>query len=122
MKKGIRHVIASAQNSDVFVEAVLGDASDFFQRPLVHIGQEDGRFIILITLAFLRLTSWRQAAARILLGLRTPQIHFGWSDESPITANLSFILFGTGNIPWMVREIIGREKPRPECRPTVFVG
>jgi len=33
----------------VFVESTLGDASNFFQRPLVHVGQEDGRFIILIT-------------------------------------------------------------------------
>jgi hypothetical protein len=106
----------------VFVEAVLGDASDFFQRPLVHVGQEDGRFIILITRCVSVPHVLAAAALELSSGSEPPEIHFGWSDESPITGNLSFMLFGTGNIPWMVREIIRRAEPRPERRPTVFVG
>lgn len=106
----------------VFVEAELGDASDFFQRPLVHIGQEDGRFIISITRCVSVPHVLAAAALELSSGSAPPEIHFGWSDESPITANLSFILFGTGNIPWMVREIIRRAEPRAERRPTVIVG
>jgi hypothetical protein len=37
-------------------------------------------------------------------------------------ANLNFILFGQGNIPWMVRELIRKAEPRPERQPRVFIG
>ena len=106
----------------VFVQSKLGDASNFFQRPLVQVGQEDGRFLILITRCVSVAHVLAAAAIELSSGSDPPEIHFGWSDESPITANLSFMLFGTGNIPWMVREIIRRAEPRPERRPSVFVG
>ncbi|HEV8059644.1 MAG TPA: amino acid transporter [Gemmataceae bacterium] len=106
----------------VFVESTLGDASDFFQRPLVRVGQEDERFLIHITRCVSVAHVLAAAAIELSAGSDPPEIHFGWSDESPITANLSFMLFGTGNIPWMVREIIRRAEPKPERRPSVFVG
>jgi hypothetical protein len=106
----------------VFIEAKLGDASDFFQRPVVRVGSEDGRFIIQITRCVSIPHVLAAAALELSQGTEPPEVHFGWSDESPVTANLSFLLFGTGNIPWMVRELIRRAEPRPERRPGVFVG
>jgi hypothetical protein len=53
---------------------------------------------------------------------KPPEIHFGWSDESPLFASLSFVLFGEGNVPWLVRELIRKAEPNPERQPRVIVG
>ncbi len=106
----------------VFLEAHLGDPSEFFQQPLIEVKQEDGRFNIRIT----RCTSISHAIAAAALELSRvgvpPEIHFGWSDERPFVANLNFVLFGQGNIPWMVRELIRKAEPRPERQPRVIIG
>jgi hypothetical protein len=106
----------------VFLECHLGDPSEFFQQPLIEVKQEDGRFNIRIT----RCTSISHAIAAAALELSRvgapPEIHFGWSDERPFVANLNFVLFGQGNIPWMVRELIRRAEPRPERQPRVIIG
>lgn len=106
----------------VFVEAELGDASDFFHQPLVEVRDEAGRFIICVTAC----TSVPHVIAAVALELskvgRPPELHFGWSDESPVAANLNFLLFGQGNVPWMVRQLIRRAEPDPERRPPVFIG
>ena len=44
---------------------------------------------------------------------RVAEIHFGWTDESPVSGTLGFLLFGEGNVPWMVRELIHRAEPDP---------
>jgi len=44
---------------------------------------------------------------------RPPELHFGWSNESPLAANLNFLLFGEGNIPWMVRALLRKAEPNP---------
>jgi hypothetical protein len=51
-----------------------------------------------------------------------PEIHFGWSEVTPMSANLGFLLFGQGNIPWMVHALIRRAEPNPARRPRVIVG
>ena len=53
---------------------------------------------------------------------KPPEIHFGWSDESPMAANLGFLLFGEGNVPWLVRELIAKAEPDPDKRPRVVIG
>jgi hypothetical protein len=53
---------------------------------------------------------------------RPPELHFGWSDESPLAANASFLLFGEGNVPWIVRELICKYEADPEKQPRVFIG
>jgi hypothetical protein len=106
----------------VFVEAHVGDASNFFHRPLVEVIQEDGRFILRIE----RCVSIAHVLAAVALEMSRdsvpPEIHFGWSSENPISANLSFLLFGEGNVPWMVRELIARAEPDPAKRPAVVIG
>jgi hypothetical protein len=106
----------------VFVEVDIADASDFYQTPEVEVLQEDGRFVVHVRHG----ASVAHVLAAVALELskigKPPEIHFGWSDESPVAANLNFLLFGEGNVPWMVREIIRRSEPNPERRPQVVVG
>ena len=106
----------------VFIEAHLGDPSDFFQRPLVEVKQEEGKFILRIG----RCVSIPHVIAAVALELsqpdHVPEIHFGWSDENPLAANLNFILFGQGNVPWMVRELISKAQPDPARQPRIVIG
>jgi hypothetical protein len=106
----------------VFVEAELGDASNFFHQPLLEVREEEERFLVRIS----RCVSIAHVIAAAALELskvgKPPEIHFGWSNESPVEANLNFLLFGQGNIPWMVRELIRRSEPDPARRPPVVVG
>ena len=53
---------------------------------------------------------------------RPPEIHFGWTDESPVSGTLGFLLFGEGNVPWMVRELIHRAEPDPTRRPLIIIA
>ncbi len=116
-----RHRLA-ADVPVVFVEACLGDVSDFYHQPLMEITEEEGRFIIRVS----RCASVSHVIAAIALELskvgKPPEIHFGWSNESPIEANLNFLLFGQGNIPWMVRDLIRKAEPNPERQPPTVIG
>jgi len=106
----------------VFVEAELGDPSEFQQSPLMEVKEENGRFIISVK----RCVSIAHAVATIALELsrvgKPPEIHFGWSDENPLGASVGFFLFGEGNVPWRVRELIRKAEPNPKFHPKVIIG
>jgi len=106
----------------VFIEIEVGDPSDFFQEPLLRVKHEEGRFVILLT----RCTAVAPALAAIALalakGARPVELHFGWSDESPLRTNLQFLLFGEGNVPWLVRDLLRRAEPNEAARPRVVIG
>jgi hypothetical protein len=106
----------------VFVEATVGDPSEFHHNPTIEVTEEEGRFVLKLT----RCVSVSHAVATVALELsktgKPPEIHFGWSDESPLAANVSFLLFGEGNVPWLVRELIQRAEPDPAKRPRVIIG
>ncbi len=106
----------------VFIEANLGDVSDFYQTPLMDVIQEEGVFILRIN----RCASVAHTIAALALELSKagapPEIHFGWSDQNPIAANISFLLFGEGNVPWIVRDLIRDAQPDPAKQPRVIVG
>ena len=112
----------SAEVPIVFVEAELGDPSEFEQTPVVDIHESQGR----IVLAVKRCSSIAHVIAAIALELsrtgKPPEIHFGWSDEGPIAAVFAFLIFGQGNIPAMVRHLILRAEPDSERQPRVVVG
>ena len=106
----------------VFIEAELGDPSEFHQSPLMEVLQEEERFIISVK----RCASIAHVIATIALELskvgRPPEIHFGWSDENPLAASIGFFLFGEGNVPWRVRELILKAEPDAERQPQVIIG
>jgi hypothetical protein len=106
----------------IFIEVQLGDPSDFFHQPTMKIEMENGREIVRVS----RCASVAHVLAAIGLAFREvgrpPEIHFGWSDESPISANLNFLFYGEGNVPWMVYELLRKAEPDPARRPRVVVG
>jgi hypothetical protein len=106
----------------VFLEASLEDPSEFEQVPLVQVYQEEGRFVIKIT----RCASIAHVIAAVALELsqvgKPPEVHFGWSDESPVAASVGFLFLGEGNVPWMVRKLICEAQPDPERQPQVIIG
>jgi hypothetical protein len=107
----------------VFIEAELGDPSDFEQTPVLSILDDGGSAVVRLT----RCCSIPHTLAALALDLADgsevpPEIHFGWSDETPIAANLGFLLFGEGNVPWMVHYLLRRSAPDPARRPRVIVG
>jgi hypothetical protein len=106
----------------IFVEVSRGDPSDFMQAPLLQVVQETGREIVRVS----HCASVAHVLAAMGLAFREvgkpPEIHFGWSNETPLAANLSFLLLGEGNIPWMVQALIHRAEPDPARRPRVVIG
>jgi hypothetical protein len=106
----------------LFLQAELADPSDFYHLPLLRVSREDGRVVAHVS----RCASIPHVIAAAALEAAkygvVPEIHFGWSAENPLTANLHFVLFGHGNVPWMVYELI-RAADFPEDRkPKVLVG
>lgn len=116
-----RHRLA-ADVPVIVIEASLGDPSDFLHRPLMQVRRIDGFDLIQVA----RCVSIAHVLAAIGLEMsqagRPAEFHFGWSDESPMAANLSFLLFGEGNIPWMVRELLRASSLPAGRRPAVVIG
>lgn len=116
-----RHRLA-ADVPIIFIEAQLGDPSDFQQHPLMRIVKVDGKEVIRVS----DCASIAHVLAAIALEFREvgrpPEIHFAWSNESPLTSNLNFLLWGQGNIPWLVHALIRKVEPNPERQPRVVIG
>ncbi|MBA4063207.1 MAG: amino acid transporter [Isosphaera sp.] len=106
----------------VFVEVELADASEFVNEPVLRITEEEGRYVMKITGA----ASVSHTLAAVALEMakvgRPPEIHFGWTDESPVSGTLGFLLFGEGNVPWMVRDLIRRAEPDETRRPLIIIA
>ncbi|TMR88063.1 amino acid transporter [Nonomuraea basaltis] len=67
------------------------------------------------------------AIAAILLALRNvtgvrPHCYFEWSEGSPLTHLLRYLLLGRGDTPPVVREIIRKSESEPASRPGIHVG
>jgi len=107
----------------IFVEAFVGDPSNFYQQPLMEIVREEGLEVIRVS----RCVSVSHVLAAVCLELcldggAPPQIIFGWSNEPPLAANLNFLLLGEGNIPWMVKELVRKAMPDETRQPRVVIG
>ncbi|WP_439620801.1 amino acid transporter [Gemmata sp.] len=106
----------------VFVEVELADTSDFVNEPELMVQEEEGRYVMKITGA----SSISHTLAAVALEMakvgRPPEIHFGWTDESPVSGTLGFLLFGEGNVPWMVRDLVRRAEPDESKRPIIIIA
>lgn len=116
-----RHRIA-ADVPVIFVEVERGDPSDFMQAPLLRVVRDAEREVVRVS----RCASVAHVLAAMGLAFREvgrpPEIHFGWSDESPLAANLNFLLLGEGNVPWMVHALLRKAESEPGRRPRVVIG
>lgn len=106
----------------VFIEVVLADASEFVNEPELKIEQEEGRYIMRISKAASIAHTLAAVALEMAKVGRPPEIHFGWTDETPWSGTLGFLLFGEGNVPWMVRELIRRAEPDENKRPLIIIA
>ena len=106
----------------MFLQAEVGDASDFAQKPLVKVTRDNGRVVIHITNCVSVPHALAAAAIEIGSSGAVPEVHFGWSAENPVSANLHFVLFGHGNVPWMVNTLIRGADIPEERKPRVVVG
>lgn len=107
----------------VFIEVELGDPSNFYQKPLMKIEFEDGLELIRVS----RCVSVSHVLAAICLEMTAgggdpPEIVFGWSHESPLAANLNFLLLGEGNIPWMVKALVRKALRDAPRQPRILIG
>ena len=106
----------------VFLEIEVDDPSNFYQRLLIDVVQEDKRYVIKVT----RCVSIAHAIAAIALEMslqsKPPGLHFGWTNMHLLAASWSYLAFGEGNIPSKVRELIHHLQPDVEKRPRVIVG
>jgi hypothetical protein len=107
----------------IFIEAFLGDPSNFYQKPFMKIEREADLEVIRVS----RCVSVAHVLAAICLELcrdggDPPEIIFGWSNESPLAGNLNFLLLGEGNIPWMVRELVTKAMPASARQPRILIG
>jgi hypothetical protein len=106
----------------LFLQAELADPSDFYHEPLMRVARENGRVIAHVS----RCASIAHVIAAAALDAAkcgvVPELHFGWSAENPLTANLHFVLFGHGNVPWMVYELIRAADFPADRKPRVLVG
>jgi hypothetical protein len=106
----------------VFVQVDLADPSEFAPAPELSVIQQEGRYIVRVANA----ASIAHTLAAVALALREigrpPTIHFGWTEESPVSGTLGFLLFGEGNVPWEVRELLLKAEPDPAKRPKVMIA
>lgn len=106
----------------LFVEVHLGDPSDFHHIPLMKIEHDGALEVIRISHA----ASVAHVLAAVGLEFcrvgRPPELIFGWSHETPLAANLNFLLFGKGNVPWMVKALVRKAETNPNRRPRIVVG
>ena len=106
----------------VFVEVVVDDASDFVNEPEIDIHQEEGRYVLKITGAASIANTLAAVSLEMAKVGRPPEIHFGWTDQTPWSGTMGFLLFGEGNVPWMVRELIRKSEPDSNKRPLIIIA
>jgi hypothetical protein len=105
------------------VEAELGDPSNFYQKPLMNFVRQGEQEVMRVS----RCVSVAHVLAAVALelcgdGVKPPEVIFGWSNETPIAANVNFLLLGQGNIPWMVRELVTKSGRDPAAQPRIIIG
>ncbi|MBL8792344.1 MAG: amino acid transporter [Planctomycetia bacterium] len=108
----------------VFLEVYLEDASDFYQEPVMKVWREGDLHIVEIR----HCSSVAHALAAVGLELSKgeqtlpPEFHFDWSQASSVRAVIGFLLFGEGNVPALVQDLLRKAEPNVERRPRVIVG
>jgi hypothetical protein len=106
----------------VFVEVQLADASEFVNEPILRVTEEEGRYVMKISGAASIAHTLAAVALEMAKDGRPPEIHFGWTDDSPVSGTLGFLLFGEGNVPWLVRDLIRRVEPDEARRPLIIIA
>ena len=107
----------------IFVEVTVTDPSDFEARMEVRGHVLHGHYRVVT----LESSSVPNALAALLLHIRdvtgtTPHIYFEWTEGNPIHQFMRFLLFGSGEVAPVTREVLRRAEPDRTRRPHVHVG
>jgi hypothetical protein len=107
----------------IFVEVTVVDPSDF--EGWLHVRGEvlHQRYRVLSVTA----SSVPNALAALSLRIRDdtgviPHVYFEWTEGNPVQQLIRFLLFGSGEVAPVTREVLRRAEPDPTRRPHVHVG
>lgn len=106
----------------LFLEVHPGDTSEFQNNPVISVRQESGRCI----LEARQVVSVPHTIAQIAIELGKQghplDIIFGRSLGSSLWLAVDYVLFGQGDVPNNVVDLLERAVPAGEKRPEVIVG
>ena len=106
----------------VFLEVHRGDVSRFESEPVLSVAEEEGRFVITARDCVSVSHTIAQVALELAAGGRPLDVVFGFAKGSPLRLAVDFVLFGSGDIPARVVDLLERAVPDPAARPTVIVA
>ena len=106
----------------VFLEVSVADASEF-ESDLEVRGEDRFGYQVLTVSS----TAVANGIAAICLAMRDqfgliPHVYFDWTEGSPLVHFLRFILWGSGEVAPVTREVLRRAEPDRSRRPHVHVG
>jgi len=106
----------------VFLEVHYGDVSEFQNAPIISARQEGTRFVIVARDVVSVSHTIAQVAMEMTKGGAPLDIIFGWSKGGSLKLALDYVLFGQGDVPNRVVDLLDTAIPDPARRPTVIVG
>ncbi len=106
----------------LFLEVTVADPSEFEAR-LQVTGEERHGYRILR----MESSAVPNAIAAVLLHIRDrtgarPHIFFDWTEGNPVAHLLRFLIFGSGEVAPVTREVLREAEPDPQQRPFVHVA
>jgi hypothetical protein len=110
------------QEPVMFLEVTVADASEFESELEVRGEDRFGHQVLTV-----HSTAVANAIAAITLDLRdrfavVPHVYFDWTEGHPIANFLRFILWGSGEVAPVTREVLRRAEPDRARRPHIHVG
>lgn len=106
----------------VFLQVHRGDTSEFGNSPVLEIREEEG-FIVLEATDAVSVSHTIAAIALELSRGRSLEVLFGWTVGMTSTAqSLGYLLFGEGNVPLRVRELIEQAPQEAAKKIRIVVG
>ncbi len=107
----------------IFIEVVLGDASEFTEDVLTVKGETRGGHHVLTC----KSVAVPNALSAVLLYLRDltgkkPHIYLGWTEGAPLLYVLKFVFLGEGETASVTREILRLAEKNEDIRPCVHVA
>jgi len=106
----------------VFLEVHYGDTSEFENAPIIGVRQEGDFFVITAHDCVSVSHTIAQLAMEMTKNGSPLDIVFGWSKGNRLNLALDFLLFGRGDVPNRVVDLLDAAIADPDRRPTVIVG